>query len=123
MSAARYGQVFGAEGDVVPQPGEDHLRLGVLLHQPGTPALGARRGAVDQQGAGLVGVLGVRGAPVVGAGVAVTEHSGEGMQQRGFACAGGAQEQYAFAGLNVQVEAAGLPAGTGRRAASPSPVP
>ena len=52
------GQVFRAERDVVAEAREHHLGLRVLLHQPGTAAPGPGRGAVDQQAAGLVRVLG-----------------------------------------------------------------
>ena len=65
ISSAGHREVLRAEGDVVAEAGEHHLRFRVLLHQPGTAALGARRLAVDQQAAGLVGVVTVGSAAVV----------------------------------------------------------
>ena len=104
----RDGKVLRPEGDVVAEAGKHHLRFRVLLHKPGAAALRPRRGTVDQQASGLVRVFGVVGV----AGVAgwprraVAQHTGQGMEQRRFAGAGGAQQEHALPGPDVQVQAA-----------------
>jgi hypothetical protein len=88
--------------------GEHHLRFRVLLHQPGAAALRPWRGAVDQEAAGLVCVLGVAGVTGVtgGAGRAVAQHAGQGVEQRRLAGAGGPQQEHALPRPDVQVKAA-----------------
>lgn len=100
-------EVLRAERDVVAEAGEHHLGFGVLLHEAGAAPPGVRRLAVDQEAAGFVRVVAVWGAAVgcchVSGGT-VAEHAGEGVEQRGFAGAGGAQEQDALPGTDVQVQ-------------------
>ena len=115
-------EVLRAEGDVVAEAGEHHLGFGVLLHEAGTAAPGARRLAVDQEAAGFVGVVTVGRAAVARCAAsrgAVAEHAGEGVEQRGFAGAGGPQEQDALPGTDVQVQ----PVDRGFGAAGVAPAP
>ena len=76
---AGYAQVFGAERDVVADGCHDDGRFGVLLHH----ACGAARfgGGLPVDGDGAAG----------GFAVVIVEHTGDGVQERRFAGAGGAQ--------------------------------
>ena len=100
------GEVLRPEGDVVAEAGKHHLGFRVLLHKPGAAALRPRRGTVDQQASGLVRVFGVAGRRLAGAGRAVAQHAGQGVEQRRFAGAGGAQQKHALPRPDVQVKAA-----------------
>ena len=122
IGVAGHREVFGAERDVVAEAGEDHLRFGVLLHQSGAAALGARRLAVDQEAAAFVRVVTVGGPAVVGcaaSGGAVTQHAGEGVQQGGFAGARGSQEQHPLPRADVQVQ--GVDGRCGAAGVAPAP--
>ena len=76
---AGYAQVFGAEGYVVADGCHDDGGFGVLLHH----ACGAARfgGGLPVDGDGAAG----------GFAVVIVEHTGDGVQERRFAGAGGAQ--------------------------------
>ena len=89
---AGYAQVFGAEGGVIPDGCHDDGGFGVLLHHAG----GAAR---------FYGVLAVEGdGPACGEAVVIVEHTGDGVQERRFAGAGGAQQQDFFTGVDGEVE-------------------
>ena len=87
-------EVLEAEGGVVPDPGQHHLGLGVLLHETGAAARLLRRHAVEQQLAG-------GGLPVV-----VVEDSRQGVQEGGLARPAGSQQEHALPRLHHEVEAA-----------------
>ena len=76
---AGYAQVFGAERDVVADGCHDDGRFGVLLHHAcGAACFG---GCLPVKGDGAAG----------GFAVVIVEHTGDGVQERRFAGAGGAQ--------------------------------
>ena len=76
---AGYAQVFGAEGDVVADGCHDDGGFGVLLHHArGATCFG---GCLPVDGDGAAG----------GFAVVIVEHTGDGVQERRFAGAGGAQ--------------------------------
>ena len=86
------GEVLEAERDVVPHAREDHLRLGVLVHEAHRAAGVARVDTRDAQPARC------------GTAVRVLVHTGQCLQERGLAGPGRAQKQDAFAGLDDQVQ-------------------
>ena len=112
---AGHGEVFGAEGDVVANAGEDHLCLRVLLHQSGPAALLPGHGAVNQQRARLVGVPGV--AAVV---VYVPQHPCQGVEERGLAGTGRSQEKHPLPRADLQVEGTHGRFGAPRMAPAPA---
>ncbi|BBE24031.1 hypothetical protein MN0502_29140 [Arthrobacter sp. MN05-02] len=98
---AWYGEVLGGEGHLVADAGEDHLRLGVLEHQPRPAPRRGRGDAVEQEFALLLAL------------VLRTEHAGEAVQHGRLARPGRPEEQHALPRTDVEVEAAcreGLPA-------------
>ncbi len=87
---ARDAEVLAAEGDVVPDPGEDHLGVRVLQDES-CPAATRRGGdAVDEERSRLLAL--VRSA----------EHTGEAVQQRRLARPRGAEQQHALSGLDAE---------------------
>ena len=95
-------EVLASECRIISHAGEDHLRVGVLQHEPGAAARAGGRDAVDSERAGLFAV-----APV---GIArrrrVAEHARERAQQSGLARPARAQQQHALARGDVEVERA-----------------
>ena len=91
---AGYAQVFGAERDVVADGCHDDGGFGVLLHHACGAACFGGFFAVDGDGA------------AGGFAVVIVEHTGDGVQERRFAGAGGAQQQDFFTGVDGEVESA-----------------
>ena len=88
---ARDGQILRGEGHIIAHPGEDHGRLRVLLHQPGTSATVLRGSPVDQQFPG--GGRSLRG-----------QHPGQPMQQCGLPGSRGSGDQHFLSGADLQAE-------------------
>ena len=83
-------EVLAAERDVVADPREDRLAVGVLQHHARATAGPRGRLAVDQQLAGLLAL------------VVAAEHAGEAVQQRRLARAGGAEQQHPLPRLDAE---------------------
>jgi hypothetical protein len=98
----RNPEVLASERDIVADPGEDHLRIGILQDEPRpAPRLGGGP-AVDEEGAGLLALLGT------------AVHPRQSVQQCRLAGPRGAHEQYPFPLADAQIdpiERPALPAG------------
>ena len=111
ISSRGHAEVLAAERDVVADPGEDHLRVGVLQHEPGAARAPGGRHAVDEQRAGLLAL------------VVAAEHAGEAVQQRRLARPRRAEQQHALPGLDAERGVPHRPRAAATRAASPTRAP
>ena len=101
-------EILQPEGHVVADPGQHHLRLRVLHHQPDPAPLRLRRRVADPDPAGLLTF------------VSPAEHPGQGMQQGRLAGPGGPQQQHPLPGFDTQIEVAYRPGPAAGMAPAPA---
>ncbi len=104
----RHPEVLTAEGHIVAGAGEDHLRVGILEDEPGPTAGGHGGAAVDEQ------------LPLALPLLLAAEHTGEAVQQCGFARARGPEHENPLAGLDAERDIAQRP-GEATRVSPPPP--